>query len=183
MLNSCGMETVQRVGRLNKVYTIPSGAYLRKPWGRWRWLVLFAMYFSFMFAALTFSDFIFKQHSKSGVPTWAHNASYSLFLGLCMSLFALAKPQGLSALEIKNDSVVLYEGEAVDPLYRSGQVVPGSEIRDLKEVRTLGLLRCSGLLVRYGGGLFGSRRFLIPSGTPDYTEIKELILALRRQLI
>ena len=138
-----------------------------------------------MFAAQVLFDVIFAKGAvRSNFSiNWAHDTFFSLFWGAGMSLFAAGKVQALSGLQIRSDSVVLYEGEALDPLYRVGRVISASEIRDMKEVGDGRFIRRAGLVVRYGHRILrlGAKQFYIPSRTPDYAQIKEQLVSMQHR--
>lgn len=180
------MPAVQTsAGDRSSTYDIPSEAYGKKMRGGRRWLLLFAEYSSLMFSAQVLFDIFFAKRAL--IPNfsvnWTHDTFFSLFWGVGMALFAASMGPGLSELEIRSDSIVLYEGEGLDPLYRTGRIVPAAEIRAVKEVGDLWSIRRAGLIVKYGRGIrfVGGKRFYIPAGAPDYCRIKEQLLSMHRQ--
>lgn len=186
MLNSCAMPAVQTsVGDRSSTYVIPSEAYGKKMRGARRWLLLFAEYSSLMFSAQVLFDIFFAKRAATSnfFVSWSHDILFSLFWGAGMALFGASIGPGLSELEIRSDSIVLYEGEGLDPLYRTGRIVPASEIRVVKEVGDLWSIRRAGLIVKYGRGLrfFGGKRFYIPARTPDYAQIKAHLVSMHNQ--
>ena len=97
-----------------------------------------------------------------------------------MTIFAAGKEQRLSGLDITSDSVVVYEGEPLDPLYRCRRVVPAAEIRRIREMPGKWFRRGTGLAVIYGRSRwFGRRQIFIPAATPQYAEIKAQFTALQ----
>ena len=170
-----------------KTYSIPAAAYERRLQGGKRWFVLFLTYSAFMFIANLVGDLIFKAGSEGriGSSNWIYRTLFqSLFFGAAMSLFALGDERLLAGLEIGNDYLVLYQGQAIDPLYRRGLVVPASEIRNVRQVSDFWLLKRSGVLVRYGRfRWFGWKRFFIPEKSPNYVEIRDKLLAFRTGVV
>ena len=186
MLNSCAMQHAQTtLGEQSSTYVIPSEAYGKKLRGWRRWVLLFAEYSSLMFSAQVLFDIFFAKRAviSNFSVNWTHDTFFSLFWGAGMALFAASMGPGLSELEIRSDSIVLYEGEALDPLYRTGRVVPAAEIRAVKEVGDLWSIRRAGLIVKYGRGLrfFGAKQFYIPSRAPDYSQIKAHLVSMHNQ--
>lgn len=183
MVNSCAMPSAQaNVRDQSSSYVIPAEAYGKARRGR-GWLSIFAWYSSVMFSAELLFDIVFTNGTRPRSVNWMHNAWFSLFWGAGMTLFAAAKTEGLSGLDIGSDSVVLYEGGALDPLYRIGRVVPASEIQCVTEVRDTWFRRRAGIIVRYnrGAGWYKTKQFYVPSGAPDYTQIKEQLISLQRK--
>ena len=181
VLNSCAMSSVQaHVKGQSSSYVIPPEAYDKARRGR-GWLSIFAWYSSVMFSAELLFDIVFTNGTKLRTVNWMHDAWFSLFWGAGMALFATAKTE-LSGLDIRSDSIVLYEGEALDPLYRIGRVVPASEIQCVTEVRDTWFRRRAGIIVRYnrGAGRCKTKQFYVPSGAPDYLRIKEQLISLQR---
>ena len=186
MLNSCAMQHAQTtLGEQSSTYVIPSEAYGKNLRGWRRWLLLFAEYSSLMFSAQVLFDIFFAKRAviSNFSVNWTHDTFFSMFWGAGMALFAVTTRSALSGLEIRSDSIVLYEGEALDPLYQIGRVVPASEIRGVKEVGDVWFIRRGGLIVKYGRGIrgFGARQFYIPSRTPDYSQIKEQLVSMQLQ--
>jgi len=181
MLNSCAMQPVETtVGDRSRSYVIPAEAYGKARRGR-GWLVLFAWYSCVMFSAELLFDMFFTNGHRPRTLNWMHDAFFSIFWGAGMTVFAASKTR-LSGLDIRRNSVVLYEGEALDPVYRTGRVVRASEIQCVTEVGNTWFRR-AGLIVRYhrDTGWFKTKQFYISSRAPDYPEIKEQLISLQRQ--
>jgi hypothetical protein len=110
-----------------------------------------------------------------------HHALFeSLFIATGMSLVAVGKEQRLSGLEITRDALVLYEGEPLDPLYGHGRVVAASEICSIRELKKTWFRKSAGLAVVYGRRfpLFIRNQQFIPAKTPQYSEIRDTLMAL-----
>ena len=182
MLNSCAMQSMNTTLRdQSRSYVIPAEAYGEPRRGR-GWLSLFAWYSSVMFSAELLFDVVFTNGTRPRTLNWMHDAWFALFWGASMVLFAATRTQGLTGLDIRSDSVVLYEGETLDPLYRIGRVVPASAVQRVTEVRDTWIRRRAGIIVRYnrGAGWFRTKQFYVPSRTPDYSQIKEQLISLQR---
>jgi hypothetical protein len=159
-----------------ETYQITPDAYGTRRRRALGWVLDFLVFAGLLFLGFIFIDLLLRKHSKGALssrPDFLKNILEPVFVAGVATLLRMMSYSVRKTLEVRPDSITVYDEGPTDPLYRRGTTIPRSEITEIQEMRLFSLFgpKTYGLMVKYGPKRWKGKRVFMPSRIRGYTEL------------